>query len=312
MRYYPLNYSQINAIEGTYNPSQVKAYNNKTFAFWERSLFQRACSIIDINLPEEWSGEVKDFFLYSLYRFGYLTVFNDKSYGTIFQPCTLNGRTVYYQPTECLVSNPAFKRSLRLNIGKDCELIKLTPDYQGVWDVITYFAEKLSNLDGAINMSITNAKVPYFIAAKNKAAAEAWKKALDKVNNGEPSIILDKLLTNDREDGDEPWQFLDIDIQSKYLLAQELQDMQTILNAFDAEIGIPTVPYQKKERMVTSEAESRQIDSMSRSIIWYETLTSSLDKVNRMFPELNIEVSLRYKDTQSEADAVEKGVDDNG
>ena len=30
----------------------------------------------------------------------------------------------------------------------------------------------------------------------------------------------------------------------------KLRDIQTVLNSFDNEIGIPTVPYEKKERMV--------------------------------------------------------------
>ena len=67
--YAPLNYDQINAIEGTYSPSMVKSMNNKVFRLWERALFQRAASVIDFNgLPEEWSGGVKNFFIYCLYK----------------------------------------------------------------------------------------------------------------------------------------------------------------------------------------------------------------------------------------------------
>ena len=67
MRYTPLNYDQLNAIEGTYFPSMVKSYNNKTFAYWERSLFQRAASVIESELPAEWIGDVRDFFYYCIF-----------------------------------------------------------------------------------------------------------------------------------------------------------------------------------------------------------------------------------------------------
>ena len=44
--YIPKNYEHINAIEGTYYPSMIKAYNNEAFNYWERSLFQRASSVL--------------------------------------------------------------------------------------------------------------------------------------------------------------------------------------------------------------------------------------------------------------------------
>ena len=65
MGYIPFNYDKINAAAGTYNPSPVKSYNNKTFSYWERALFQRAVfSIDDVKLPEDWTGTVKDFLYY--------------------------------------------------------------------------------------------------------------------------------------------------------------------------------------------------------------------------------------------------------
>ena len=65
--YTPLNYQQINIAAGSYTPSSVKSYNNQTFAFWERALFQRAQSVLDFEVPKEWDGKVKDFFLYCLF-----------------------------------------------------------------------------------------------------------------------------------------------------------------------------------------------------------------------------------------------------
>ena len=64
MRYAPLNYDKINIAAGRFSPSSVKSYNNRTFWFWARSLFQRAASVIEFDVPEEWEGKVKDFFVY--------------------------------------------------------------------------------------------------------------------------------------------------------------------------------------------------------------------------------------------------------
>ena len=72
--YTPLNYQQINIAAGSYTPSDVKSYNNKTFAFWERALFQRAQSVLDFEVPEAWDGKVKDFFLYCLFKYGFICI----------------------------------------------------------------------------------------------------------------------------------------------------------------------------------------------------------------------------------------------
>ena len=292
MNYFPLNYQQINVAAGTYNPSNVKSFNNKTYAFWERSLFQRACSVLQFELPEDWQGSVKDFFYYCLFKFGYVAVFETDKLGKVFQPCTLNGYNFYYQPTEALISNPLY--SDKLTIGEQCEIIKLTPDYFGIWDIISYYAEKLSTLDNAINMSLINNKFAFLIGARNKTAGEALKKMLDKVNRGEPAVIYDMKLLNDPQDKAEPWQFLERkNLKDSYLTTEQLMDFQTLLNNFDTEIGIPVLPYQKKERMVVSEAESKIIDATSRSVVWFDTLSSCIGVVNKHF-DMNIGVSLRY------------------
>lgn len=308
MSYIPMNYHNINVGAGTYSPSPVKAYNNRTFAYWIRALFQRATSVIDFELPEDWQGSVKDFFLYCLYRFGYVVIFDYDVYGTIFQPCNLSGYNFYYQPTNAIIANPRFKKSLDLTIGKECELLKLTPDYVGIWDVLEYYAERFSTLDNAINMSLINCKTPYILGAKNKTASSALKKIMDLVNRGEPAVVFDEKLMNDPNSKDTPFQLLELlhDPKSAYLTTDQLADFRTILDNFDAEIGIPCLPYQKKERLVSDEATMRTYDGSARSLTWFNTLTASIDQIKKLYPDITLEARLHYADfNQSE------GVTDN-
>lgn len=300
--YAPLNYDQINAIEGCYSPSMVKSMNNQVFWLWERALFQRAASVIDFDgLPKEWDGAVRDFFIYCLYKYGYVGVMNVPEHGLIFQPGTLTGYNIYYQPVKFMVANPHLSISAsEFIIGETCELIKLTPDYMGIWDIITYYAEKLATLDNAINMSLINNKFAFMLAAKNKQASEAFKKMLDKVNSGEPAVIYDQKLLNDQQDKSEPWQLWNRDhMKENYITTMQLEDFKTLLNFFDKEIGIPTLPVEKKERMITDEANSTIVDSISRSEIWLKTLESSLELVNNKFG-LNISAKRHYSEEVTE------------
>lgn len=252
---------------------------------------------MEFDLPEDWDGSIRDFFYFCLFKYGFVAISKNDEYGYFFQPCALNGFNFYYQPVEAIISNPKMQKTLQ--IGKDCELLKLTPDYMGIWDIICYYAEKLSVLDNAINMSLINNKFAFLLGARNKTAGEALKKMLDKINKGEPAVIYDLKLLNDPTDKDQPFQeWRRDDLKSSYLTTDQLKDFQTILNNFDTEVGIPTIPYEKKERMVTSEAESRIIDSTSRSIVWLETLLSSIDNIKDLYPDIRLDVSLRYKEDE--------------
>lgn len=297
MFYAPLNYDSLNSLAGRYSPSMVKAYNNATYAYWERSLFQRAVSRIKTTLPDNWEGSRRDFLLYCLLKIGFVFVSIADNLGYWFNPGSLYGIDFYYQPTEFILANPnADKLNLksRYKLHEEGELLKFMPDYRGIFDIISYYAEKLSALDNAINMSIINNKFAFILAAKNKATAEALKKVLDKINKGEPAVFVDKVLANDPQDQETPFQFIELQkLKENYITDKQLIDFQTILNSFDAEIGINTVPYQKAERFVSAEAQSRQNDSQARIQTAIECLKSSVKDIKKLYPGIKLDFDLR-------------------
>lgn len=299
--YSPLNYSQISNIEGRINPSMVKYCDSATFAYWQRSLFQRAVSTINFkNLPDSWEGNVRDFFYWCIFSYGHVGVFESRNFGLSFQPGKPFGFDFYYQPTEYIIANPKLSKTFKIH--EELETIKLCPDWRGIWDIISYYSMLLSQLDAGIQMSIINTKFAYLLGAKNKQAAETLKKAYDKFQAGEPLVILDQdaLLPNDPQSKEEPWSFLErSNLSQNYLTSMQLMDRSTILSAFDAEIGIKSVPYQKKERMVTAEAESRSQDATARLEVWKSSLESSLELVNDKFGT-DISIEMRYERIERE------------
>ena len=297
MFYTPLNLQELNSIAGRYSPSMVKAYNNATYSYWERSLFQRAVSRIQTTLPDNWEGSRRDFLLFCLLKLGYVFVSYANNIGYWFNPGTLYGIDFYYQPTEFIMANPRaqeLKLKDRYKLHEEGELLKFMPDYMGIFDTISYYGEKLSALDNAINMSIINNKFAFILAAKNKATAEALKKILDKINKGEPAVFIDKMIANDPTDKESPWQFIELQkLKDNYITDKQLIDFQTILNAFDAEIGINTVPYQKAERFVSAEANARMVDSQARIITAIECLKSSVKDIKKLYPDITLDFNLR-------------------
>lgn len=312
MGYTPLNYDQINNVEGHLQPSMLKYCNSVTYAYWQRSLFQRAISTIDFTgLPDTWQASVRDFFYWCVFAYGYVGIFDTDEYGLSFQPGALYGFDFYYQPTEFIVANPKLNKIFKIH--EECELLKLTPDYKGIFDIISYYAMLLSALDSGINMSIVNSKFAYLMGAKNKGAAESLKKIFDKIASGEPAVIFDQsLLPMDPQSKEEPWSFLErSNLKQSYLTTDQLMDRSTLLSSFDAEIGIRSLPYNKKERLVTAEAESREQDSTARLEVWKATLDSSLELVNKMFGT-NIKAELTYDKKEADYGTVEDNSDRPG
>lgn len=281
-------YALQNVFDGTITPSAVKN-NSYAYSFWCRALYQRLCSRIEFNLPENWN-RAKDFFEACLFARGFVAVFNTDEYGVTFQPANISGYDWFYQPTKALVSNP--KLSKEFTIGTDCSLIRISNDYMGITSIITYYAEKLATLDGAVNMAIINSKFAYVLGAKNKAAARSIEMIFDKINKGEPTIVYDKALTEGLGDED-PFEFIDrSSLKNSYITSDLLNDWSTLLKNFDNEIGIPTAPAEKRERMISDEVNSRQADCNARISLWDECLRNSIDETNKMF---GTNITYRFK-----------------
>ena len=289
----PFMYEDIDLVQGMYQPSMVKKYNTAAYKFWERALYQRLCSVINIKVyPENWQGDAKNFLQAILYRRGFLAVMDVPEYGKIFQPCEPGAyRNVYYQPTSVLVTNPyASTITGEYFIGDDCEVLHLTPDWAGVWDIIAYHAAKLATMDNAVDMAIINSKFAYMLAARDKAGREALKKGMDLINAGNPFVIFDSNLMKNKTDKEDSVIFLDRKVKDSYITTDLLNDFQKILDHFDRQVGIPTIPFEKKERLVT--AETDRTDDQAKT--WLACLESSNEKITAFFGEKVFDFELAF------------------
>lgn len=299
MNYVPFKYDQINIAAGTYNPSPIKAFNNQYYGYWCRALFHRLQSSIILDVP--WSGAERDFLYYCLFKFGYVVMLDHPRFGFIFQPCTLGGRDIYYQPVYTMITNPKFKKDKqKYYIHKECEVLKLTPDYLGCWDIIEHYAEKLAGLDSAVNMSIINNKFAYVLAAKTRRAAEALKKIFDKINKGESAVFFDKsIITGNPGKDDQPFNLLERpNLRNSYLTPEQLNDIRQVVAMFDNEVGIPSLDYEKKERLITNEAEISTNDALSRVTVWNTCLNESFDIINARYGK-SMKATVRHSNSQT-------------
>lgn len=289
----PFFYDYSNVVTTSTNPSTVHVRNNKTFEYFKRYLLKRAISVFDFKLPTLWDA---NYFMYTLFVNGFISVLNVEPYGVICQQCGLMGYNLYYNPTQITVSNPNVTGIINRTIGADCAVIKLQPDYSGVMDIVEYFSAKLALLSEALDMNMLNSKLAYLFYATNKRQAESFKKLFDNVMSGEPAVIVDTALKP--ENGEAINAFAN-NLKQNYITPEMLSDMRTLLNEFDSMIGLPNANTQKRERMITDEVLANDVETKSLSALWLETIKVGMESANRIFPGLNLNVEWRFTDDET-------------
>lgn len=274
----PFYYDYKNARNSTVNPSTVHVRDTGLQRYFARYLLQKTISVFKWDMPKTWS---KNYLLYTLYCWGYVAVINTDKFGVIPQQCTLGGFDVFYQPKFATVANPLLRGILNPVIGKQCELLRLQPDYGGVMDIVNFYADMLALSAETASTNLLNSKLAYVFASDGKAGAESFKKLYDQIASGEPAAYIDKNLY--RDDGTPTWNFFNQNLKETYIAGDILNDMRLWEMKFDNEIGIPTTNTTKKERLITDEANSAIEESRTKAQLWLDELQESCRKINNMF-----------------------------
>lgn len=291
---------------GLYNaPAFMNNQPNASMDYWSRSLFQRLQALIDFEgLPDGGPGQYawdKDAFKFGLYMLGYQIIFRSKTYGIVPQPGAVTGFSLQYQPAAAVVNTPYFQFERPLKIGLECELIKLSPDYTGVYDIVTKYAAELKEIDTSIRSSARNSRLAYALVASSDKSARTLQAIRERIINGDDAIIDEKIMRDKANPDSLPWYQFDRDLKNNYILGDLLDARRTTLVDFYREIGVRMLD-DKKERMLTAEVDAGNAETFIRSEVWIETLKESCKKVNEMFGT-DIRPILNRPDLPGEAEA---------
>lgn len=286
------DYDFLNIYNGKQSPGTIHAASTALGAYFRRYLFQKAVSVFDIQCPETWS---KDYFWYVLYGAGYIGILDVPGMGVIPQYCTYKGYNVFYQPKAFLVANPAIQNGTpqERTLGEfgDGVLIKLTPDYTGICDLVGYYADLMAVSAETMGINILNSKLAYVFASDNQASADSFKKMTDQINSGQPAVFMDKNLLD--AEGNPTWQTFAQDLRSNFIAPDLLETMDKIERMFEQEIGIPnTGGTEKKERLITDEVNANNVSTYSKAELWLQNIRSGCEEANAKFG-LNLAVDWR-------------------
>lgn len=286
-------------------------FSTDAMTYWERSFFQRLRGLIEFEgLPESGPGQVGwdyDAFLYQLFRTGFATVFNSKTYGLVVQPAHPTGYGLQYQPRGMQISTTFFNFPRPLEIGKECAVIKLTPDYQGTWDLVTKYAREMQLAEIAIRQSAINSRFAYAAVVKDDKGKRTMEGIFNRLENGAPAIIVNADLRQQlaaKGDGDFslPIMQFDRDLSKNFILPDLMEYRRNILCDFYRELGVSVQP-NKKERMVVTESKAADAETFNRREVWRITLEKSLEIVNTMY---NTDISFKMVEPDFDAGEVDE------
>lgn len=284
----PFFYNYVNVAMSGVEPNMLHVLDSEQGRFFQRYLLKKALSVFKWRVPENWN---KDYFLYTLYCYGYVAIINTNAYGVIPQICTLSGYNVFYQPTTAIIANPYLSGIKTPRIGTECALIKLQPDYCGVMDLCAHYAAKMALISSSIDSNLFNSRVAYVFFASNKASATSFKKLADDIASGHAAAVVDTQLKS--ADGKLDYELFNRDVKASYIVSDLISDLRKIEAEFDTKIGIPNANTDKRERLIADEVNANNFETNAMVGMWLDNIRLGITQADELYGNLDISVDWR-------------------
>lgn len=288
----PFSYAELNATRAFYSPNQSNIHDNYLSFYFRRYLMLDAISLTKATIPKTWD---RNRYLYLLFACGSVAVFKTDRFGIIYDHPAYSGYNVFYNPTHATIANPLIIGGSTLQIGRQCEIVKLKPDYTGIADIIAYYGDLMALASQTLMTNLQNSKLAYVFMAHNQAGAESFKQMFDNIMAGEPSVVVDSALEQERAAARtggrpaNPWMYFAQDLRGNFIAPELLDVLRALKDSFDTDVGIPNANRSKKERLSVDEVNANNVETTAKASIMLETLQESCERCHRLFPELTRE-----------------------
>ena len=73
-----------------------------------------------------------------------------------------------------------------------------------------------------------------------------------------------------------------------------MADMRKVKEEFLTAIGVPNANTDKRERLITSEVESNNVETRTKIELWKESIERGIKQTKKLFGDMDLSVSFRY------------------
>lgn len=255
--------------------------NNATYLQYYMHLTELAMSMFEWkNLPPTVDAR---FLELTLFEDGQIVFFKDEELGYLCLQCAVNGGfNVYRIPTNRRAyAVNGYQKNLTEN---DSVIIYNNFLRTNSMLDVRNFAERLYNIDRAIDVNINAQKTPILIKCDEQQRLTMLN-TYQQYDGNQPVIFGDKALNTNA------FQVLNTGAP---LVADKLYVLKTQLwNECLTYLGISNINVQKKERLITDEVTRNQGGTIASRYARLESRRQACDQINRMF---GLNVSCDYRE----------------
>lgn len=206
---------------------------------------------------------------------------------------------VYGDPLGYIVHGFNYNRRLS---AEECVVIENNKLRLATEPFVMFYTNKIAEAERTMDVNIKACKTPVVFACDDKDVL-TFKRIFQQVDGNAPAIFADRGLNLDS-------------IQAYQTGAKFLgNDLSDYVNSVESDLltflGLNNTAVDKKERLITDEAEANNQLISSFADLQLEARQRACEAINAMWPDLNITVKRRQTPVEKPVDTVEGG-GDNG
>lgn len=249
----------------------------------------------------------------NLHTLGYIGFYKHPQLGYLAMKGAVSGTIDHYdQPTHFHVTVPTIQTTFPIHNYAD-----ITNEKQGVviynndlriptLGSLEMFATDLAELKAVIAVNVNAQKTPVLIAGNDRNKL-SMKNMYQQYEGNTPAIYMNEMV--------DPNAIKVFKTDAPYVVDKLNTQKNAVWNEIMTFLGIKNANLEKRERMITAEADSNdeQIDASGNVML--KARLEACDRINRLYPELNVSVRFRSEVLEMferEDPSNAKGEDDNG